>query len=238
MKSLAFEFSTRRASLALFDGSRLIDEESWDEPQARHLHWHLALQRLLKRTGLELAGIGAFAVGRGPGAFSGIRIAVTAAQVLALPENKAVYAASSGEALAARMFVEHAVSSVAVVGDARRGAFWFGVFDREGDFARARGAWTLTPSAQIGERLRGVELVVTPEWERIGAALETANVPVEKASLFSRAREVAELVLRRLERGVPGEPVSRSICTHLFNRTYGTYETYVLPKRLASACYT
>ena len=46
---LGFEFSTRQASLALFDGNRLVDEETWDEPQARHLHWHQALQRLLKR---------------------------------------------------------------------------------------------------------------------------------------------------------------------------------------------
>lgn len=202
---LAFEFSTRCASLALLDGGQVVDEETWMEPQARHLLWNQALQRLLARTGTALPTITEYAVGRGPGAFSGIRIAVTAAQALALPGARPVHALSSGEALAAQIFDAHAADRVGVIGDARRGAFWFHAFQRG---APPASAWRLVRQEELKPLLQSVDLVATPEWERIGPALEASDANLVRRSLFPRARDVGRLVRDRLALGETMEPVA------------------------------
>jgi tRNA threonylcarbamoyladenosine biosynthesis protein TsaB len=202
---LAFEFSTRRASLALLDGARLVDEESWDEPLARHLHWHLALDRLLVRARRGLRDIHQYAVGRGPGAFSGIRIAVTAAQTLALPRHQPVHAVSSGEALAARVFEAHPVARVGVIGDARRGVFWFNAFSRDAQSPRP---WALIRRDAVREACADAELVVTPEWDRLGASLTAEGIRCLAESISPRAQDVGRLVAARLARGGEMEPVA------------------------------
>ena len=144
MKILAFELSTRRAGVALMRNGALLDKESWEEPQARHQRLFDALPALMKRSGIHIRDIDVFAVGRGPGAFSGIRVAITAAQTLALPAGKIVYTASSGEALARAVLADPAVSRVAVVGDARRGTLWYGLFDNDAQVI----PWSLTSAGR------------------------------------------------------------------------------------------
>jgi len=90
-----------------------------------------AVTDLLAGAGTSLGEVEAFAVGRGPGSYTGLRVSLTAANGWALPAGKTVWTVSSGAALAAEILATQPDrSSVVVWGDARRGQLWAGRFER------------------------------------------------------------------------------------------------------------
>lgn len=148
MKLLALEFSTDAASLALLEDGRAVASAPVDAGQRRSQGLFAAAEALLKSAGWTLAEVGAFAVGRGPGSYTGLRVSLTAANGWALPFGKPVWTVSSGAALAAEICAEQPeISQVVVSGDARRGTIWAGLFARN---ARQVGEWKLLPAEARG----------------------------------------------------------------------------------------
>ena len=193
----SIELSTICASAAICDGDRVLAEESWIEPQARHQRLFDVTPQLLKQAGLDWAQIDLFAVGRGPGAFSGIRIGLMASQMFAMPGGKKTIAVSSGDALASQIDGENVV----ICGDARRGTFWYGV--RKGDapcewkFCKAE-EWS-NVIASLGTDARVT--VATSQWDRVEVLRKNspANVRWIEGDQYPTARSVAKLALARTE---------------------------------------
>ena len=153
MKLLALEFSTETASLALLADGAVVAASPVDASQRRSQGLFDAAAGLLQKTGWTFADLGAFAVGRGPGSYTGLRVSVTAANGWALPDQKQVWTVSSGAALAAEIFAERPeIAQVAVAGDARRGTIWAGLFERdEKHVVRQVGEWKLLPADARGK---------------------------------------------------------------------------------------
>jgi tRNA threonylcarbamoyl adenosine modification protein YeaZ len=151
VKLLALEFSTDAASLALLEDGAVVATLAVDASQRRSQGLFDAVAGLLSRTGWTLAEVDTFAVGRGPGSYTGLRVSLTAANGWALPGGKSVWTVSSGAALAAEIFAEHSgISQVVVSGDARRGTIWAGLFERGGN-VRQVGEWKLSPAEARGK---------------------------------------------------------------------------------------
>ena len=169
MKLLALEFSTETASLALLDGGAVAAVAAVDASHRRSQGLFAAAEGLLRGAGWTFADVGAFAVGRGPGSYTGLRVSLTAARGWALPERKPVWTVSSGAALAAEIFAEQPeIPRVAVAGDARRGTIWAGLFARA---AGQVGDWKLLPSAARGQEWPGAlwaEPARAPKAEWVG----------------------------------------------------------------------
>ena len=157
MKLMALEFSMDAASLALLDDGAVVAAAAVDAGQRRSQGVFAAAEALLKQAGWTLAEVEAFAVGRGPGSYTGLRVSVTAARGWALPGRKAVWTVSSGAARAAEIFAEGGeVSRVVAWGDARRGTIWAGVFERgEGGGVRQVGEWRVLPAEARGQEWPG-----------------------------------------------------------------------------------
>lgn len=149
MKILALEFSTVTASLALLEDGAVAAAQAVDAGQRRSQGIFDAVADLLNRAGWSLGDADAFAVGRGPGAYTGLRVSLTAANGWALPEHKPVWTVSSGAALAAEILADKPeLAQVVVWGDARRGSIWAGCFARgESLCPRQVGEWRLLPAA-------------------------------------------------------------------------------------------
>ncbi|MEI8206857.1 MAG: tRNA (adenosine(37)-N6)-threonylcarbamoyltransferase complex dimerization subunit type 1 TsaB, partial [Kiritimatiellales bacterium] len=124
---LGIELSSRQGSVALLRDGALLAEKTWLGERVRHNILFQTLETLLNETGVSYSDISLYAVGRGPGSFSGMRMAFAVAQALALPNKTEVRAVSSGAALALAASREGA-KQIAVVGDARRGQLWYGLF--------------------------------------------------------------------------------------------------------------
>jgi tRNA threonylcarbamoyladenosine biosynthesis protein TsaB len=128
---LAFETSTEACSVALWRDGEVL-ERFGIVPRK---HAELALpwaEALLAETGVARSAIDAIAVGRGPGAFTGVRLGVALAQGIALALARPVVPVSTLAALAWPASGDRILAAI----DARMGEVYLGAFVRDGDGLR------------------------------------------------------------------------------------------------------
>ena len=193
MLTLVVERSTRRPGWALFRDVACVLEMCADVEPSRAPGWLAELKAALDGANVSLADIDRFAVGLGPGSFSGTRAAVAALQGMALPGGRPLLGVNSAAALALRLLTARAAEGdttpVAVVGDARRDRIWCAVFGapplmawtRQGMRPLSHDAhdFALTTWADLPSCLPSDALIVSPDWDRIGARL-TALFPAAR----------------------------------------------------------
>lgn len=129
MNLLALDTSTESCSAALLRGDSLL-ERSELAPR-RHAELILPMiDSLLLEAGLSRRQLDGIAVGRGPGAFTGVRLAISVAQGLALGLDIPVVPVSSLAALAQDVPVDAQDDTILAVIDARMGEVYAGTFRR------------------------------------------------------------------------------------------------------------
>jgi tRNA threonylcarbamoyladenosine biosynthesis protein TsaB len=100
-RMLAFDTSSSVTAVALLEGARVLVEDS-TASEERHAESLLPrIEHCLASAGLTLRDIDEFAVGIGPGSFTGVRVGVATAKGLALATGKPVRGVVSLAALAA-----------------------------------------------------------------------------------------------------------------------------------------
>jgi tRNA threonylcarbamoyladenosine biosynthesis protein TsaB len=211
MLILALEQSTSSGSAALLQDTVLLAERSWDETNLRNQHVFATLTELFREAAVEPQTVELFAVGLGPGAFSGVRIALSAIRGLALPGQKPVTGVSSAEALAVDIGQETKLSSITVAGDARRERFWIATYDVSETRAALKTPLKLVPAGELAAALSDSAAVATPDWERIGNRLREAAPPgatVIQTRRVPRAQTIGLLAIRKQEEGEPPLPLT------------------------------
>ncbi len=126
---LAVDLSYPDGLVALSAGGRFYWRRV--EGYRRAADLFLLVSEVLGQAGLERDDIGALGVGRGPGAFTGVRVAVTAAKFLAWAWGTPLVAPSSLEAMAFSWQGDKGL--VCPCMDARRKEFYFGLYRRDED---------------------------------------------------------------------------------------------------------
>jgi len=130
MRVLALDASTEACSVALLLDGRLRLRFALTERSHAELVLPM-VDDLLVEAGVGLVDLDGLAFGRGPGAFTGLRIASGVAQGLALGAGLPVSPVSSLAAVAEQ--VAAAGEVVLVCNDARMGEVYWGVYRREAD---------------------------------------------------------------------------------------------------------
>ena len=196
MKLLALEFSTAAASLALLADGALVAARPVDASHRRSQGLFDAAADLLRGAGWTFAGVDAFAVGRGPGSYTGLRVSLTAANGWALPAGKPVWTVSSAAALAAEVLAERTdLAEVVVTGDARRGTLWAGLFARDSRrLVRQSGDWQLLPTEARGREWPAVHWVAAgraPQAEWVGRLFGAGGASEELQPIYLHPAVVA-----------------------------------------------
>jgi tRNA threonylcarbamoyladenosine biosynthesis protein TsaB len=131
-KILALETSSEACSVALYTGRESLFRHT-DQPR-QHAQLILPMvQALLADSGLALPELDAIAFGRGPGSFTGLRIAVGMVQGLAYGADLPVVPISSLAVLAHRAWRECGASNWHVASDARMGEVYWGSYRIAGE---------------------------------------------------------------------------------------------------------
>jgi tRNA threonylcarbamoyladenosine biosynthesis protein TsaB len=215
MNLLAIETSTESCSVALLAGEQLIARS--ELAPRRHAELLLPMcDQVLAEAGLARRALDALAVGRGPGAFTGVRLAISAAQGIALALDIPVVPVSSLAALAAQAPGDGA--DVLAVIDARMGEIYAGVFRRAATGMDLLGEETVGPATAL--RLpasRALDVIgsgwasyrdaiaavlpAPPHWsegDRYPQAIDVARLaaPMAKAGGGVRADQVLPVYLR------------------------------------------
>lgn len=203
MKLLALETSTDQCSVAL-----LADGEVRERVQsAAHAHAELILpmvESLLAEAGLSLRQLDALAFGRGPGAFTGVRVATAVVQGLAFGAERPVVPVSDLMAVAAGAHRQHGARRVLACLDARlQEVYWCAYEVTAPDHLREC----------VAEQLGGADQVQPPAGRWFGAGSGFAvyrsqlqaglggNLDGEDAALLPAARDVASLAARLFAEG-------------------------------------
>ena len=135
MLILALESSASPASVAVCSGKELLGLY-YQNTGLTHSRTLLAMaESLLRNLGIPVADVGLFAVARGPGSFTGVRIGVAAAKGLAWGAGRPACGVSTLEAMALQAPVPG--SMLCPVMDARRGQVYNALFTwRDGALVR------------------------------------------------------------------------------------------------------
>ena len=81
---LAIDSATRTASIALYDQTGLVAEESWRSNNNHSVELMPAITRQIERQGLTMQDLTGVAIASGPGSFTGLRIGMSTAKGLCL----------------------------------------------------------------------------------------------------------------------------------------------------------
>ncbi|HEY0340459.1 MAG TPA: tRNA (adenosine(37)-N6)-threonylcarbamoyltransferase complex dimerization subunit type 1 TsaB, partial [Steroidobacteraceae bacterium] len=140
MKILAIDTATENCSATLLiDGivrSREIEMERGHAERILPM-----VDELLSEAGITLQDLDAIAFGRGPGSFTGVRLAVTVTQGLAFGADLGVVPVSDLRAVAQRAFdLDATLTRALVCNDARMSEVYWACYERGGDgLARLEG---------------------------------------------------------------------------------------------------
>ncbi|MBD9367272.1 tRNA (adenosine(37)-N6)-threonylcarbamoyltransferase complex dimerization subunit type 1 TsaB [Xanthomonas sp. XNM01] len=168
MKLLAFETATEACSVALYLDGEV--HERFELAPRRHAELSLPwAEALLAEVGIARTQLDAIAVGRGPGAFTGVRLAIALAQGIALALDRPVVPVSTLAVLAAAAAQDGPARILGAI-DARMGEVYVGAFLRDGDALTALGAErVLAPDAV--EPLEAVQ----GGWQGVGTGFGAAD---------------------------------------------------------------
>jgi tRNA threonylcarbamoyladenosine biosynthesis protein TsaB len=221
MRILAIDTATEACSAALLDGERCVAR--YEEPGRGHAERILPMVgEVLREAGMTLAQVDGIAVGRGPGAFTGVRIAISVAQGLAFAVDRKIALVSDLAALAQRAVDDHDAPTVLAGIDARMGEVYWGVYERGPD-----GLVALVGEEQVtaaGE----VRFPPGADWHGAGSAWAVEGLVRRAQSMggsetrlhaasFPRAHEIARLSVP-LFRGGHAVPPDHALPVYLRDR--------------------
>lgn len=128
MRLLAIETATEACSIAVLVDGAVI--ERFEIAPRRHTELALPwAEALLAEAGIAKSQLDAIAVGRGPGAFTGVRLAIALAQGIALALDRPLLPVSTLATLAMQSTGERILAAI----DARMGEIYVASFQRKGD---------------------------------------------------------------------------------------------------------
>jgi len=132
MRILAVDTATRSCSVAVTENSTVLGEITNISDQTHSIHLLDLVHTVIQDAGLTLSALDGFAVTRGPGSFTGLRIGISSVKGLALGANKPVVGISSLETLAQQMTPTS--NLICPLIDARKGEIYSAAFrfDTEG----------------------------------------------------------------------------------------------------------
>ncbi|MGH8280517.1 MAG: tRNA (adenosine(37)-N6)-threonylcarbamoyltransferase complex dimerization subunit type 1 TsaB [Gammaproteobacteria bacterium] len=196
MKILALETSSERCSAAL-----LVDAEVIERAQlAQRAHAELLLpmvESLLAEAGVTLTALGAVAFGRGPGGFTGLRVATSVAQGLAFGADLPVVPVSDLAVVAEGAHRLHGAQTILACLDARmQEVYWCGFNASGPGRMEALGNEQLGPAAMVTPPAPGPWFGAGSAFGIYARVLSTrlgASLMGTDAGLLPMARDVATL---------------------------------------------
>jgi tRNA threonylcarbamoyladenosine biosynthesis protein TsaB len=203
LKVLALDTATEACSVSLgLDGRRL---HRYVELERGHAEQLLPMvESLLAEGGLALTQLDAIAFGRGPGGFTGVRLAASVVQGLAFGAGLGVVPISglSAVALRARNLIPDA-RHILVANDARMREVYWAEFDAT-DLLSPLAGEHVGPPAQVPVHDRAATWVAAGRglraWPDLAARCRAHGAAVQD-SLLPRAEEILELALPAVAAG-------------------------------------
>ena len=130
MKILAIDTSTMISSISILEDEYILGEYSLNQQRTHSELLLPMIDDLSTKLGLEIKDFDVFAVGKGPGSFTGLRIGMSAIKTMAQVLDKKIIGVSTLEALAHGVFTDKYIMPLI---DARGKRFFAAIYKWQGD---------------------------------------------------------------------------------------------------------
>jgi tRNA threonylcarbamoyladenosine biosynthesis protein TsaB len=199
---LALDTSTSTASVALFDGVRVISESTWLAGREHSTRLLTEVEVALARVGRSQSEVTGLVVAHGPGSFTGVRVALSIAKGMAAALGIPAWGVSSLEALA--VAVGPTELSVRPVIEAGRGRYATALYAGGSELEAPRLATLDELVALMTEPTVVLGELTSDARERLEQHAMARLAPA--AAGARRAGFVAELGWHKARDGDPGDP--------------------------------
>lgn len=135
MRILSFDTATETCSVALLYDGQVI-ERCVEQPQGHGTLLLRMVDEILNEAGIELTDLDALGFGRGPGGFTGVRIAVSAAQAIGFGIGLPLVPVSNLAMLAQGLYRTQGIKYAIPALDARMGEVYIGGYEIIHDLAQ------------------------------------------------------------------------------------------------------
>ncbi len=191
MLLLALDTSTSAITVALHDGARVLAEATTLDARAHGERLAPGIREVLEAAGATPGDLTHVVCGLGPGPFTGLRVGIVTARVLALVTGAALHGVCSLDALAAA----GPEGEVLVATDARRKEVYWARYAVSPGSVRALGAPAVTKPAELAPQVRALPTVGR------GPVLYPGLFPAPVDVLDVSAAALADLAVARLAAG-------------------------------------
>lgn len=200
-KILALDTSTEACSAALLYGTDII--ERFEALPRGHAGRILGmLEEVLAEAGLAIAELDAVAFCRGPGAFTGVRIACGVVQGIAFGADLPVAPLSTLAVLAQGALREHGAQRVVAAIDARMAEVYIGEYRAVNGLMTLQGEEAVAAPETLGPVAGDPWVGVGTGWAAYGEALQARlGTPVAALDALPRARDCLPLAAAVLAEG-------------------------------------
>ena len=234
MITLGIESSTELCSVALNYGSDILQRHS-DQPRQHAEQLLPMIDALLGETGINRQQIEQVAVGRGPGSFTGIRVACSAAQGIGYALDIPVVPISSIAALAQAALSQNETKpgqGIIAVQDARLSEIYAAVYqlNDQGSLTQV-GEEQLLPPEDLVERF-GLSLADLNDqpwigagsgWDAYEAALTKVAAELNQPPLIQCRADARSLITLALDETFPTQAVSPEQALPIYLRDQVTH---------------
>jgi tRNA threonylcarbamoyladenosine biosynthesis protein TsaB len=197
---LALDTATEACSVALLHDGKITSH--YEVIPRLHAQKLLPMiKELLAGSDIGLSAVDAIAFGRGPGAFTGVRIAIGVVQGLAFGLDRPVLPVSNLAVLAQRALREHGATQVAAAIDARMDEVYWGCYREAGGEMRLVGDEAVMPPEHAV-----LPVDASGEWFGAGTGWGYAQrIPValvgQDAGMLPHAQDLLSLATFAWQRG-------------------------------------
>jgi tRNA threonylcarbamoyladenosine biosynthesis protein TsaB len=200
---LALDTSTSVASVALFDGQRVLSETTWLAGREHSTRVLVEVQDALVRVGRTTENLTGLVVARGPGSFTGVRVALSVAKGMAAGLAVPLWGVSSLDVLAdAAGLTDLPVRAVLEAG---RGRFATGLYINGHPTDEPRLA-TLDELDQLVAQAPALVIGELPQAARTRLEQNGCARLATPAACLRRGGFLAELGWAQANAGDPGDP--------------------------------
>jgi tRNA threonylcarbamoyladenosine biosynthesis protein TsaB len=199
---LALDTSTSTASLALFDGAQVLSETTWLAGREHSTRLLIEVQLAFERIGRDPAQLTGLVVARGPGSFTGVRVALSVAKGIAGGFGIPAWGVSSLDVLS--LAAGPLSVPVRVLVEAGRGRYATALYID----GQPVGDATLASLEEVVALLTEKTVVIGELRAEARQRLELVHAVrlAPRAAGVRRAGFLAELGWQMARRGEPGEP--------------------------------
>ena len=199
MRVLALETSDKTGSIAALDGDQLLVELELNPAQRSAQSLAPALKELWSKVGWTASDLELITVTVGPGSFTGLRVGVTTAKMLAYLSHAAVVGVNTLEVIAAQTPVE--ATPIEAVLDAQRQELFVGRFVLEGDSIRPTAETKIVRSEQWLASLPPGMRVTGPGLKKLEDRLPAAVQIIDRSRWTPMAAMVGRIGFQHFQSG-------------------------------------